>query len=179
MQPCIILLGGANGAGKDTYAQAFASLMPKSTIASVAQPIKNEYARNQGFPVSRFDDRVFKESVRSELIALGDLRRQQDKYHWIRQVSVPENQSVIISDFRFYCEYEYLRSNYMDRKVLPILIQRDACHVNHTDIPDALFAYKIQNRAISEHREQAWKVLDESGVLPPRRLAASCESGAE
>ena len=174
----IILLGGANGAGKDTYAKTFASCIQNSTILSIAQPIKDEYARTNGFPVLQFNDRAFKESVRPALIALGDARRQQDRHYWIRQVAIPKTNTVIISDFRFYCEYAYLREHYGQTHVIvPILIQRLGYDINHTDVPDSVFAYTLQNQSVSEHPQQVACLLERI-VMPQLHPGVSVEPGA-
>ena len=110
----IILISGKRYAGKDYWADKIQKLVNDSTILHFSDMAKLELSDETGLDYDRLiNDRDYKEKHRAQIINLAESRRKRDGEYWAKKLSqyICQNkfQGVIISDFRFIEEYNYIK----------------------------------------------------------------------
>ncbi len=112
MQRVWILISGKSYAGKDTVADEFVKHVPGKR-ASFAVLAKEEFCAQTHLDITRMlCDRDYKERHRKQLIAYAMGKRAVDPDYFVRalEAQLANEPLVIISDYRFPSEADYLRS---------------------------------------------------------------------
>ena len=108
-----MLLSGWAGSGKDTVADYLVTNNGFKRIA-FGDFLKRDVAKQTGIPLELFYNRETKESLRELLLIHARKARALDKDVYAKQAvteinELPSNQSVVISDWRYRRELEYLK----------------------------------------------------------------------
>lgn len=122
----IMLCSNVPGAGKDTVANLLSKKM-NAKIGSFASPIK-ELAKLGGWDGKKDD------KGRELLIGIGEIFKKYDKHTWSNMLynkifPMIEN-NIIISDFRYVCEIDFIEKISRYATVLVIGIERDGIEMN-------------------------------------------------
>jgi phosphomevalonate kinase len=107
----IIGISGKQRSGKDSVAELITKkLEGRFKRYGLADGIKAEYSRITGIPIEYID--VLKNSipqVRKQLIYLGQVRKLDNIYYWVEQLSGMDN--IVVPDIRYLCEIDHLSNN--------------------------------------------------------------------
>jgi hypothetical protein len=132
----ILLLSGYAGSGKDAAALLLMEEMGFVRYA-FADALKDLVAAESGLPVETFHDRRLKDKVmangktpRDLLLATARVARRKDMDVFARGIAKhikedPHSKRIVISDWRYEREYEFLRSVFPDAVIRRIRIYRD------------------------------------------------------
>lgn len=115
----IIAISGKADAGKNTVAKMLQDLDPKYTITAFGDRLKEVCAYLTGIPLSRWNDRTFKEqyqdtlgcSGRTYMVRLGQALRGTDDHVLVKALfaNLSIQQNYIIADARLMTEVEAIK----------------------------------------------------------------------
>lgn len=152
----ILLLSGKAGSGKDTCA----NLLTNWHRLAFADALKDYASKHFKIPRTFFDTQEGKKQInaigisnRELLIQIADKYRKEDPDFWARIVSNQidkYNGNVVITDFRFPNEFNYLFGRHSGTHTLKTLrVERDACCKyncqSETSLDNYTFDFKVNN----------------------------------
>jgi hypothetical protein len=190
----LIMLAGRKRSGKDTSGKLIKQLDPRAKLLSFAAPMKqiiattldidlndledwknNEYVLMHGIPPENQDNTSFRlQTYRSILQNFGSEAMKpvfgDDVWSSVSTKYISNmfefTDTVIITDFRFKAEYEYLSEYYRDTDITiltvkierPGLLQEDL-HISERDLDDWDFMYSINNDGTEEKLKEKLKEI--------------------
>jgi phosphomevalonate kinase len=172
----IVLLSGWTGSGKDYVGDIIEKEYGyrKDKIAkSLKDEVSNKYNISRKLLETQEGKRtVFEngETYRDLLIRHGEEMREKDKYYWVKNIVSEEygesSTSIVISDWRFIEEYEYLENT--GSNIITIRIERfdeinTECKTEHA-LDNFEFDYKISN-SLGTTREEIIERLQYCKIL--------------
>ena len=178
----IIMINAMKRAGKDHTARLLKSKLPNSEIYAFADPIKEIASKSLQMTVRTFDE--YKNSDTDLLIAHEDgdtshvssfrefiqnlgsdaMKSVFGKTVWtdllIRKIKEDAPEYCIISDFRFFTEYEEIEkfAMYYEDELISLKIRNDNVtnndsHVSENELNDFTFDYEVDNTDHSKLEE--------------------------
>jgi len=178
----IIMINAMKRAGKDHTARLLKSKLPNSEIYAFADPIKEIASKSLQMTVRTFDE--YKNSNTDLLIAHEDgdtshvssfrefiqnlgndaMKPVFGKTVWtdllIRKIKEDAPEYCIISDFRFFTEYEEIKkfAMYYEDELISLKIRNDNVtnndsHVSENELNDFTFDYEVDNTDHSKLEE--------------------------
>lgn len=141
----VILICGRIASGKDTIADYLVSRYNFKKYA-FADELKKRASLMYNIPLDHFYSRKFKEIVyppagispRNACIELGTMQRKQDNDYWansvVFQISKAVPDRVVISDCRYPNEYDVIKKNFMNSRVICYWVSRNTLSsIVHSD----------------------------------------------
>jgi phosphomevalonate kinase len=150
----IVLLSGWKGSGKDYVGDIIEKEYGyrKVKIAKrLKDEVSNKYNINRDLLETQEGKKMVNlttgETYRDLLIRHGEDKREEDVNYWVKNIVSEESSSIVISDWRFTEEYEYLVNT--GSNVITIRIERfddidTECKTEHA-LDEFEFDYKISN----------------------------------
>lgn len=111
----IVIISGKQFSGKDTVADVFGNILEDFKLAPLADAIKIEFGEEKNLTFNEVERN--KPLYRTELIELGNRKRQKDKDYWINKVLSTAG-NIIISDTRL--QYELKTFNKLEAMTVRI-----------------------------------------------------------
>ena len=102
----IIILSGKQYSGKDTVAKILLENLTNFKRIGLGDAIKIEYSEQTGILFEEIEKN--KHLYRQDLINLGNQRRSEDKYYWIKKV-ISMKGNIIVPDVRVKRELEFFK----------------------------------------------------------------------
>jgi hypothetical protein len=147
----IVLLSGWKGSGKDYIGDIIEKeygYIKKKIGQSLKDEVSDKYNISRNLlETQEGKNIVFKngETYRDLLIRHGEAKKEKDINYWVKNIVLED--SIVISDWRFVEEYEYLKKTGCN--IITIRIERfdkieTECKTEHS-LDDFKFDYKISN----------------------------------